>query len=306
MECDLGIIGAGPAGLSAAIYAGRRKAKTIVFEDKLAGGSMNVTPAIENYPGFKRVDGAELGKKMREQAESLETIEFVDKEVVDASGAFPAFSLKTADGREFKAKAIILATGAEYRKLGVPGSKEFEGRGVVYCATCDAPLFAGKAVAVVGGGNNALNTALLLADTAKKVFLVHRRDEFRAEQVLVDRLKGKANAEFVLNAVPTKVTGDKMVSGLECEDVKTKEKKTLEVEGVFVSIGVTPVSELATKLGAETTDNGYVKTDLKTCATTAKGVFAAGDVTGWWRQVVAACAQGGVAATNAVEAVKQK
>ncbi|OIO25182.1 thioredoxin-disulfide reductase [Candidatus Micrarchaeota archaeon CG10_big_fil_rev_8_21_14_0_10_54_18] len=306
MECDLAIVGAGPAGLSAALYAGRRKARTVVFEEKMAGGSMNVTPVIENYPGFKSVGGLELAKRMREQAESLETVEFVDKEVVDASGSFPAFSLKTADGQEFKAKAIILATGAEYRKIGVPGGKEFEGRGVVYCATCDAPLFEGKAVAVVGGGNNALNTALMLADTAKKVFLVHRREEFRAEQVLVDRLRKKGNTEFVLNAVPTKVIGKKMVSGLEYEDARTKEKKTLEVEGVFVSIGVTPVSELAKKLGAEVTENNYVKTDLRTCATTAKGVFAAGDVTGWWRQIIAACAQGGVAATNAVEAVRQK
>lgn len=305
MECDLAIIGAGPAGLTAAIYGGRRKIKAIVFEEKMAGGSINITPTIENYPGFKKVGGLELATKMREQAEAIEGVEFIAKEVVDAFGTYPKFKLKIADGEECIAKTVILATGAEYRNLGIPGEKEFKGKGVVYCATCDAPLFAGKIVAVVGGGNTAFISALMLADIAKKVFLVHRREGFRAEQVLVERLKKKENVEFVLNAVPVKIIGEQMVTGIEYVDAKTKEHKTLALDGVFVNVGVTPVSDLATKLGAEVSEQGYVKTDLATGKTTAKGVFAAGDVTGWWKQIIAAAAQGGIAATNAVEGLKK-
>jgi thioredoxin reductase (NADPH) len=300
-ECDLAVIGAGPAGLSAALYAGRRKARVMVFEEKMAGGAVNITPAIENYPGYKKVEGSELAQKMRGQAEAVESVEIVSKEVVSASGKCPEFVLEAGDGEKYSAKAVVLATGAEHRKLGIPGEKEFAGKGVVYCATCDAPLFEGKTVAVIGGGNTAFNSALMIAGIVKKLFLVHRREGFRAEQVLVERLKQKENVEFVLNAVPTRVKGGEMVEELEYADAKTKERKSLKVDGVFVNVGVTPVSDLAEALGAEVSEHGYVKTDLATCETSAEGVFAAGDVTGWWKQVVAAAAQGGLAGENAAK-----
>ncbi|MFH0835724.1 MAG: FAD-dependent oxidoreductase [Candidatus Micrarchaeota archaeon] len=295
---DLVVIGGGPAGLSAALYAARKELKVVVVERGLVGGAVVLTPHIENYPGVEPVSGAELGSRMEKQVRDL-GVDFKQAEVVKITKNEGGFALALQDGSFIDAKSLVFATGAEHKKLGAKGEKEFFGKGVFYCATCDAPLFKGKAVAVAGGGNTALTSAIMLADIASKVYLIHRRNELRADAILVEQAK-KKGIEFLLNKNILEIRGSRFVESVALEDADSKQPSEVKVEGVLISIGVTPSSSLAQGIGAEISEKGFIKVDEKQ-ATTCLGVFAAGDCTGKFLQVVWAAAEGALAATSAFE-----
>jgi thioredoxin reductase (NADPH) len=299
---DVIIVGAGPAGLSSAIYAARQKMKAVVFEEETLGGQIAKTYVIENYPGVMPTSGEKLANTFKEQVESL-GVEIKFEKVVDLKRENHAFTVKTATG-EYRAKAIILATGMGTRKLNFKGEHEFLGRGVSHCTMCDGPLFKGKTVAIVGGGNSAATAALFMTGYASKVYLVHRRGELRAEPILQEKVFSNAKIEVLFNKVIDAVEGDEFVKKATLKDVKTGETLGLNVDGVFVEVGGVPINILASKLGVELNDNGYVKVD-KEQKTSVEGVFAAGDVTDHpLKQVVTAAAGGAMAAMAAYKYVK--
>ncbi len=300
MEFDVAIIGAGPAGLTAAIYSARYGLKTVVFEDPSVISQLAIAPFIENYPGFEGT-GLDLITKMKDQAlkfgaeHKLERVEDVRKEG-------DIFIVKT-DGGEYKARAIIIATGGKHRELGVEGEKEFAGRGVSYCAVCDGFFFKGKRVIVVGGGNSALVDAMYLKDLGCDVTVVHRRDEFRADKAVQKRFFEK-DIPVIWNSVVERIEGTKSVERVVLKNVKTGEKMELEVDGVFIAIGVKPQTEIASKLGVELDQYGYIKVD-KRQATNVEGVFAAGDCCdNPLKQVITACGDGAIAAHSVYEFLK--
>ena len=300
MEFDVAIIGAGPAGLTAAIYSARYGLKTVVFEDPSVISQLAIAPFIENYPGFEGT-GLDLITKMKDQAlkfgaeHKLERVEDVRKEG-------DIFIVKT-DGGEYKARAIIIATGGKHRELGVEGEKEFAGRGVSYCAVCDGFFFKGKRVIVVGGGNSALVDAMYLKDLGCDVTVVHRRDEFRADKAVQKRFFEK-DIPVIWNSVVERIEGTSRVEKVVLKNVKTGEKMELEVEGVFIAIGVKPQTEIASKLGVELDQYGYIKVD-KRQATNVEGVFAAGDCCdNPLKQVITACGDGAIAAHSVYEFLK--
>jgi len=292
---DVIIIGAGPAGLTAAIYTSRRNLKTIVLTKDL-GGQVIKTPYIENYPGFKKIEGFKLIKNMEEQVKDL-GVEIKYEEVVKIIPKEKTFVVETRE-RKYESRTVILAFGKTPRSLNVPGEKEFSGKGISYCATCDAPLFRDKIVAVIGGGNSALDATLLLSSLAKKVYLVHRRDEFRAFESLVEEAKRKKNVEFVLSHVVEEFKGDDILRSMILKNVKTGERKEIKVDGVFIEIG----SEVKTDF-----IKGLVKLDKNNhiivnnnCETSRPGIFAAGDVTNTpFKQIVVAAGEGAKAGLNA-------
>lgn len=296
---DIIIVGAGPAGLTAAIYATRRKANVVVLEAETVGGQITKTPFIENYPGIPSISGSELAKRMQEQVGAL-GVEIKIERAVDIWKEGDDFVVKT-ERANYNAKAVILATGVQPRRLDVQGEENFIGRGVSYCAICDVPLFEGKTVAVVGGGDSAARAALLAADYADKVLLIHRRDSLRAEPLLQDRLFANKKIQAIWNKVVEAIKGETLVEGVTLRDTKTNEKMDLPVRGIFVEVGGIPAAVLARKLGIETTEQGYVKVD-KHQKTNVNGFFAAGDVTDFpLRQVSTAVGEGATAATSACE-----
>ncbi|NPB02883.1 MAG: thioredoxin-disulfide reductase [Thermotogae bacterium] len=302
-EWDVAIVGGGPAGLTAALYSGRSMRKTIIFEKLAVGGQISVTDEVDNYPGIERIKGPELARLMEKHAKRFGA-KIVFAEVLkirkEEGGKF---TLETTEGA-FKAKAVIWATGAEPRKLGVPGEKEFTGRGVSYCAVCDGPFFKGKPVAVIGGGDSAFTEALYLAGIAGKVYLIHRREQFRAQRIYVEQLKSKPNVEFLLNKVVVEFVGDKMLKGLRLVDTKTGEESFLEVSAAFVYIGLRPVNEVIQDL-VDLDERGFalVGEDTKT---KTPGLFVAGDGrVKFLRQVVTAVADGAVAAMMADEYIRE-
>lgn len=269
------IIGSGPAGLSAAIYASRAGLSPLLLTGRDIGGQAATTDRIENYPGFPEgIAGSKLTHLMQEQAERFDTqVVFDEITAVDLS-AHP-FKVKTYD-KEYAAKALIVATGISPRKLGVPGEEEFIGRGVSFCATCDGPFYKDKGVVVVGGGNSAVEEALFLTRFASKVHIVHRRDRLRADRILQARAEGNERIEFVWNSVVTEILGDVKVMGVRLKNVKTGEESVLEADGVFVYIGNVPNTQLfAGQL--ELDERGYIVTDERQ-RTSVRGVFVAGDV----------------------------
>ncbi len=301
-EYDFIIIGGGPAGITAGIYAVRKNLKTLVIEKSEFGGTVNLTFEIENYPGFRRISGEDLAKKFHDHASDL-GVEFAMDEIHEIRKEDNWFILKGWEG-EYKAKAILLATGSRHRKLGIPGEEEFTGKGVSYCAVCDAPFFKGKVVAIVGGGNTAVKDALYMAEICSKVYLIHRRDQFRADEMDVEELKKKENVEFVLNSVVTEIIGDSKVTGVKVKNRETGEEKVIAVDGVFVDIGEIPNNDLAKKLGVELDERGFVKVN-DNMETNVPGVYAAGDITGKLAQIVVAAAQGAIAAVSAYEYIRK-
>lgn len=294
---DIIIVGAGPAGLSAAIYAARRKAKVVVLEAETVGGRITKTPLMENYPGTPNISGPELAKRMREQVEALD-VKIKIERVTDIWKEEDSFVVKT-EMASYNAKAVILATGVQQKKLGIKEEEKFIGRGVSYCAICDAPLFAGKTVAVMGGGDSAAKTALLVAAYANKVILIHRREALRTEPLLQDRLFANKKIQVIWNKVVEAIKGENLVEGVTLRDTKTSEKIDLPVGGIFVELGGIPATVLARKLGIETNERGYVKVD-KHQRTNVNGFFAAGDVTDFpLRQVSTAVGEGATAAVSA-------
>lgn len=289
---DTIIIGAGPAGMAAGIYAARAELSHLVLESGLmSGGQIINTSEVDNYPGLKGIGGFDLAMKFREHCDGC-GVKFQDGKVVEVKKETEGFSVVLEDGSVLAAKTVLFATGAKHRKLSVPGEEELTGCGVSYCATCDGAFFRGKEVAVVGGGDVAIEDALFLARLCKKVYLVHRREEFRAAKTLVNRLRACENVEFVLNATPAEIAGNGQVERLV---LNTKEgERTLAVAGVFIAVGMLPNTELLKGL-ATLDETGYVVAG-EDCKTSVPGVFAAGDLrTKHLRQVVTAAADGATA-----------
>lgn len=297
---DVIIIGSGPAGLSAAIYSARGGMKTLVLTGVNAGGQVTQTDAIENYAGIPAVDGYTLYSTMLSQAESFGAeVRYETVNEISVEGKEKAVR---TDGGDYTAKAVVVATGARHRKLGLENEDALVGKGVSYCATCDGGFFRGKDVAVVGGGDTALTEALYLARLCNKVYIVHRRKEYRAAKVLEERLRATENIEEVLDSVAYGLEGSP-VEALEVADVHGGGVRKLKVSGVFVAIGTVPASDIV-KDKLET-ENGYIVTD-SAMRTSVEGVFAAGDVrVSPLRQVITACADGAIAATQAAEYVSK-
>ncbi len=293
---DIAIVGAGPAGLSAAIYAGRAGFSTVLLERGVPGGQLVNTDEFENYPGFKSINGAELAERMFEHALAYGAEYLyanIDK-VID-HGEYKEI---IAGDKSYQAKAVIVATGSQPHRLGVPGEKEFAGRGVSLCAVCDGAFFRDKIVAVVGGGNAAVEEAIFLAKLASKVIIIHRRDELRADKILQDRAFANEKIEFELSTVVKEVVGEEKVTGVLVEDLKTGEERLITVDGMFVYIGSQPVTDYIADLGI-TDKLGYVLTD-EGMATKVAGIYAAGDARKKvLRQVVTSAADGSIAAISA-------
>jgi thioredoxin reductase (NADPH) len=298
LEKDLVIVGAGPAGLTAAIYAERSGLDTAVLEKGNIGGQVAITPVVENYPGFTRIGGKTLMDMMAQQA-----IQYADihqgEEVLDLQKEDDLFEIRT-NRAVYKTKALLIAAGAESKKLNLPGEKEFQGRGVSYCASCDGYFFKdGKKVIVAGGGNTAATEALYLKNIGVDVTIVHRRDKLRAEKILQDSLVAN-NIPVIWNTQVTEIRGEKFVKEVVLENVIDASTSTLLIDGVFVAIGYVPSNELAKKLGVKMDEEGYIKVD-KGFRTTVQGVYAAGDITGGFKQIVTAVGQGATAAATIFE-----
>ncbi len=299
-DYDVAIIGAGPAGLTAAIYSARYGMKTVFFETVNPASQLSLTPVIENFPGFEG-SGFELLERMRHQAlkfgaeHRFESVEKLRK----INGSFEVIT----ESGVYRAKAIIFATGGEHRELGIPGEKEFVGKGVSYCATCDGHFFRGKRVLVVGGGNTAVTDAIYLKEIGCQVTLVHRRDELRAEKALQDELF-KRNIPVIWNSIVLRVEGDEKVRKAVLLDRIENREFAVETDGVFIAVGIRPATDMAMDLGVERDSAGYIKVDKKQ-RTNVDGVFAAGDCCdNPLKQVVTACGDGAVAANSAFEYVK--
>ncbi|MFC1738993.1 thioredoxin-disulfide reductase [Planctomycetota bacterium] len=302
-DYDCIIIGAGPAGLGAALYASRDRFKTVLLEKLMPGGQIINTDRIENYPGFERISGAELIDKLSKQAESFGAeiknsceVERLEKE---KDGRIAVY----CGGDKFTARAVILAPGSDYRKLGIPGEDEFRnaGAGISYCGTCDAPFFKGREVVAVGGGNTALEETLHLTRFAEKVTIIHRRDEFRATKVLAEEALKKAdepNSNLIIkfDTVATAIEGDDKVRSVRLKNVKTDEEQDYPCDGVFIFVGMVPNTGFL-KGFVELSEKGFIKCDFAYLRTNVPGVFTAGDCrVGAAMQLVTAAADGVVAA----------
>jgi len=301
---ELIIIGAGAAGLAAGIYAARSGLKTIIIEEKMAGGTTSDAPVVENYPGFYQIGGAELAEKMavhcRKTGVTIHELETVTG--LDLKGERKIVkTTRTA----YESNALIIATGSHYRDVGVAGEKEFHGRGVSYCGVCDGPLFKGKRVLVIGGGNSAVITALYLSGIAGEVIVAHRRHAFRAEEALVKDVESKRNVQVLLNTEVREIKGEKLVNKVILFDNKRGETRELAVDAVFVQVGEAPNSHLAKDSGVEVDEHGYIKIDIFQ-RTSVLGVYAAGDVTNHpVKQVGTAVGQGITAALEAYSYIRR-
>lgn len=295
---DLIIIGSGPAGLSAAIYAQRACLNTVVIEKTgISGGQILTTSEVDNYPGLPGIGGFDLGMKMRQHAENLNS-QFVTGEVAKIAKIQDIFQITLTDGGILRSRTLIIATGASHQKLGIPGENSLTGMGVSYCATCDGAFFRGKDTTVIGGGDVAVEDAIFLARICRHVHVIHRRDRFRAAKVLSDRLLSLENVTVHWNSIPLSIVGENTVSGLTIEDKETKVQKTLDVNGVFIAIGMAPDTDLVRGL-IDLNPAGYIAAD-ETCRTSVPGIFAAGDVrTKQLRQVVSAVSDGANAVYSA-------
>jgi len=305
-QIDIAIIGAGPAGLAAALYAARGRAKTVVFERGIPGGQIVTTDWVENYPGFPAgVAGQELGDLLTKQAETHGAIirSFSPVETIrqEEDGMF----VLSSEEEEYAAYSVIVATGAVPRKLGIVGEAEFTGRGVSWCATCDGALFRDKVVAVIGGGDAAVEEAMFLTKFASRVHLIHRRDEFRATRCIQDRCRINPKVEEHLSRVPVEVVGKNgKVVGLRLESTSGEPEEYLELDGVFIFVGVHPMNELVTGL-VDMNKNGYITIDHDG-RTSVPGLFAAGDITdGELKQVITAAAKGASAAFEALRYIDE-
>lgn len=303
---DVVVIGAGPGGLTAALYASRSNLSTLILEKGLPGGQMNNTAEIENYSGFKTIMGPDLSMKMYEGAKQFGA-EHVYGDVKDIIDHGFEKEIVVSD-KSYFAKSVIISTGAEHKKLGVKGEAELNGRGVSYCAVCDGAFFKNKHVVVVGGGDSAVEEGTYLTQFASKVTIVHRRDELRAQKILQDRAFKNEKVDFVWDSVVEEINGDQMVSGVQIKNVKTGDVSTLEADGVFIYIGLLPNSESFSGLPI-TNEEGWIETDAQ-MMTAVPGIFAVGDVRDTvLRQVATAVGDGSVAGNAAyqyVEELKEK
>ena len=303
-EYDIVIIGGGPAGLTAGLYAGRYGLSAVIITQTL-GGLVAEASVIENYPGFESITGTELVEKFQKQTLKWGAQINIAEEVLDIKKREDDKFEVISDRDTYIAKTIILATGTKHKKLNVPGEKELEGKGVSYCATCDAPFFKNKTVAVIGGGNTAVMDTLYLSSICRKIYLIHRRDKLRAEKALTDRLKDLKNLEIVWNHVVSNIEGTDKVEKLILKNKKTDDVKELEVDGVFVDVGILPNNELAKKIDIKLNEKGYIEVDCQ-MKTNIEGIYAAGDITGNVGQISVAVGHGTIAATSAFEYIQRK
>ncbi|QYH34377.1 thioredoxin-disulfide reductase [Lactobacillus helveticus] len=302
-EYDLVVIGAGPGGMTAAMYGARANLKVAMIDRGVYGGQMNNTAEVENYPGFPSIMGPDLGEKMYKSA-TKQGVEFVygDVQKIELDGQKRIVKM---DPEDITAKAVIIATGSTNRKLGIPGEEEYSGRGVSYCAVCDGAFFKDENVAVVGGGNSAISEGLYLANLAKDVDVIHRRDQLRAERVLQTRAFKNPKMEFTWDSVPVEIVGDEnKVTGVKVHNKKTDEDKVIDASGVFIYIGNVPNSEPFKELKI-TDDQGWIITNDQ-METTVPGIYAVGDVRQKkLRQIVTAVGEGGIAGQNAFEYISE-
>lgn len=295
---DVIIIGSGPAGLSAAIYAQRALLKTVVAEKEYMGtGQIAESSRVDNYPGLFGESGYDLGEKFRTHAEQLGT-EFFEGEAVKITSEDNIFTVSFTNGKQLSARAMIYAAGTYRRRLGIKGEQEFSARGISYCAVCDGAFYRGKRAAVIGGGDTALSDALYLSDIAERIYIIHRRDEFRGSEALQEKVRQKENIELIMNAIPVEFVGDKLLTGIKYQ--QNGEEKLLPVSGSFTAVGSIPNTEILQGI-ADLDNNGYIIAG-ENGITSAEGIFAAGDVrTKSLRQVITAAADG----ANCVESVRR-
>lgn len=294
---DIIIVGAGPAGLTAAIYARRADKKVLILERGTFGGQITYSPKIENYPGFNQISGNELAEKLVEQAISLGAeIEMTEVTgVVDNNGVF---SVSCEDG-DYIAKSVIIATGSKHRQLGLDREEEFIGNGISFCAVCDGAFYAGKTVAVIGGGNSALVEAVMLAETCEKLYIVQNLDFLTGEEKLANILKNKANVEIIYGTVVEALIGSEELDAIILKNEKTGEKTRLDIDGMFIAIGQVPENDIFADV-TEINDRGYIVSD-EACLTKTAGLFVAGDCrTKTIRQISTACSDGAIAALAAI------
>lgn len=300
---DTIILGSGPAGFSAAIYAARGNLKTAIIDINMFGGQPSNYLEIENYPGFSLIGGFELMEKFEEHADrfGVEKFPMTEIEKVNLNG-----EIKTIETNDtiFKANSVIIATGASALKLNIKGEEEFKGRGVSYCAICDGAFYKDKTVAVIGGGNSALEEAIYLTKFAKKVYVIHRRDEFRADKIVQERTRNNEKIEFILNTVPVEIQGNNSVENIILENTQNNEQSVLKVDGVFPYIGFKPNTDMFSGQLQQNTQ-GFIETDSN-MQTSLEGVYAAGDVRNTpLRQVITAAADGAVAACSAAKYIER-
>ncbi|HHV80553.1 TPA: thioredoxin-disulfide reductase [bacterium] len=297
-EVELIIVGGGPAGLTSAIYSARALIDTLVIEKMLPGGQPVLTTFIENYPGFPEgISGPELAERLESQAGKFGAKIITSRPVLNISRKEEGFEIKT-EMESFLGKAVIVATGTSPRKLNVPGEEEFTGRGVSYCAVCDGAFYRDRVVAVVGGGDSAMDESIYLTRFASKVFVIHRRNQLRAEKILQERAFSNPKISFIWDTVVQSIEGDRKVELLKLKNVKTGEISELKVDGIFVYIGSTPNSSMVKDL-VELDENGFIITD-NCMKTSVPGLFAAGDVRNTsFRQLATAIGDGAIAANSA-------
>jgi thioredoxin reductase (NADPH) len=304
MKYDLVIIGAGPAGLTAAIYAGRQNLKTALISADL-GGQITKSSRVDNYPGLPKVSGQELISKMKEQVDDQD-VDFHWKMIDSINKKDDRFQIKASDGKIFEAISVIIAYGKSPRKLNVPGEDKLVGKGVGYCAICDMPFFNNKKVAVVGGGNSAIHAVMAAEKVAGKIYLIHRREEFRAEKEALSKVKEISKTDKLEIITPAKITrikGDKLVNAIEIKNTKTNKSKSINLDGVFVEIGFEVKNKLVRDL-VDIDDRGEVVTNLKSESRTP-GLFVAGDISAQAHdQAIIAAGQGAVAAISANQYIK--
>ncbi|MDR2192699.1 MAG: thioredoxin-disulfide reductase [Endomicrobium sp.] len=298
---DVVIIGGGPSGLTAAIYASRAGLNALIIEKAGCGGQMAITDALENYPGFSSVNGFELASKLEEQARNFGAAIIYEEVVEISDGAVK--KVKTV-GAQYETKTIIIASGTNAKKLGAAGEENFIGRGVSFCAVCDAPFYKNKTVAVVGGGDSAIQEAIYLSKFASSVFVLHRRDKLRAAKSLQNKMLSHQNISVIYDVAPEEICGKEKIEKFIISNVKTGEKTDLKVDGIFVFIGLTPNSAFLQYVALD--ENGYIIAD-ENMKTNIAGIFACGDVRKkHLRQVVTAASDGAQAAVSALDYIEKQ
>ncbi len=302
LNYDVIILGAGPAGCSAAIYASRGNLKTAILDINMFGGQPSNYLEIENYPGFEKICGYELMEKFENHTDKFGADKFPFVEIQRINLTSEIKEIETKD-IIFTSKTVIIATGAQAKKLNIEGEEEFKGRGVSYCAVCDGAFYKDKIVTVIGGGNSAIEEAMYLTKFAKKVYIMHRRDNFRADKLVCSRACKNEKIEFIMSANPIEIQGNTCVEKIIFKDLKTGENKELDTDGVFIYIGYNPnIENLNGQI--EQTPEGFIQTDIN-MQTSVQGVYAAGDVRNTpLRQVITAAADGAIAACSAVKYIE--